>query len=115
MKKIVLSCILFLGLGLTTSFAQSEKMKEKATEKVEQLNAELIAGDKSLALSEEQKKQVFDIHLERLIAVKKANKSGADKEEMKEVNKKYFKKIFQGVLSKEQMKARKAGKEKLKG
>ena len=113
MKKIVFACILFLGLGFA-GFAQSDKVKEKATQKMEELNKEIIAADKSLALSEEQKTQIYEIHVERIMASRKANKAGVEDEEKKALNKKYFKQIFNDVLTKEQKKARKAGKEKLK-
>lgn len=113
MKKIIFICVLFIGLGLT-GFAQSEKVKEKATEKVEQLNNEIMAADESLALSEEQKTQIHKIHVERIMAARKAKKSGVSEEEKKALQKTYFKKIYNDVLTKEQIKARKAGKEKLK-
>ena len=113
MKKTVIICFLFLGLGLT-GFAQSEKIKEKATEKVEQLNAEIIAGDKSEALTDEQKTQIYDLHIERLKALRKVKKEGGEKEDRQVVNKKYNQKINKEILTKAQRKARKAGKEKLK-
>ncbi|MDB9720628.1 hypothetical protein OAE03_02025 [Winogradskyella sp.] len=113
MKKIIVTCILFLGLGLT-GFAQSEKLKEKATEKVEQLNKEIMAGDESQALSESQKEQILAVQIERIKELRKANKDGADKEAKKAINKKHNQKIFKEILTKEQMKARKAGKENLK-
>jgi len=97
-----------------TVFAQSDKLKAKATEKVEQLNTEILEGDKTQALSEEQKAQIFQVHVERIMAARKARKAGAEKEELKEINKKYYQKIFKEILTKEQIKARKAGKEKTK-
>ncbi|WP_452224008.1 hypothetical protein [Lacinutrix chionoecetis] len=114
MKKILFTCVLFLGLGLTTGFSQSDKIKGKATEKVEQINAEIIAGDKSQALTEEQKEQIYNVHVERLQALKKVKKADGDKEDQKEVNKKFNKKIYKEILTKDQKKARKAGKEKTK-
>jgi 1,2-phenylacetyl-CoA epoxidase PaaB subunit len=113
MKKILFTLILLLGF-VFTSQAQSEKVKDKATEKVEELNNQIVAGDKSLALSDEQKTQIQEIHVERIMAVRKANKAGTDKEEIKQINKKYFQKIYNEVLTKKQKKARKVGKEKLK-
>jgi hypothetical protein len=62
MKKILFTSILFLGLGLTTGFSQSDKMKQKATEMVEKLNNEITAGNEHLALSEDQKKEVYNLH-----------------------------------------------------
>ncbi len=114
MKKVLFICVLFLGFGLTTSEAQSKKMKEKATEKVELLNNEIIAGNKSVALSDIQKYQITEIHLERLKVLKAYRKTGSDKAEIKKINKRFFKIIFEDVLTKPQKKARKKGKEKLK-
>lgn len=109
MKKIIFTLLLSLSLSATLS-AQSDKLKAKATEKVEELNTEIVAGDKSQALSEDQKAQIFDIHVERIKATKKARKDGAEKEEIKAINKKYFQKIFKEVLTNKQLKARRAGK-----
>tara|TARA_R110002072_G_scaffold213959_1_gene371120 strand:- start:403 stop:747 length:345 start_codon:yes stop_codon:yes gene_type:complete len=111
MKKILFTGIFFLGLAIT-GFAQSDKLKEKANEKVEELNSEIVAGDKSQALTDEQKTQIYNIHIERLKELKQAKKDGADKETNKAVNKKHFQKIYKEVLTKEQMKARKKGKGK---
>ncbi len=114
MKKVLFICVLFLGFGGTTGEAQSKKMQEKAAEKVEILNKEIIAGNKSLALNDIQKYQITEIHMERLKALKQYKMTGSDKAELKEINKKYFKIIFDDVLTKAQKKARKKGKEKLK-
>lgn len=113
MKKIIIASILFIGFSIN-GFAQSDKMKESAKEKVEELNSEILSGDKSQGLSEEQKTQIYSIHLERLKELKQAKKEGADNDTNKEINKKYFQKIFKEVLTKEQMKARKESKEKNK-
>ena len=110
MKKIIFTLMLCFTVSATV-FAQSDKLKAKATEKVEQLNTEILVGDKTQALSEEQKAQIFQVHVERIKALRKA---GAEKEELKEINKKYYQKIFKEILTKEQIKARKAGKEKTK-
>ncbi len=114
MKKVFFICVLFLGFGLTVGKAQSKKMKEKATAKVEVLNSEIIVGNKSVALSDIQKYQITEIHMERLKTLKEYRKTGSDKEEIKKINKRYFKIIFDDVLTKPQKKARKKGKEKLK-
>ena len=114
MKKIIFLSILFLGFS-TVGFSQSkkaiQKMEKKATELVEKLNKEIIKGNESLALSDEQKEKIAKIHIDRLSAFKKLDKD-ASKEEKKKFNKTYFSKIFKEVLTKEQIKARKKGKEK---
>ena len=113
MKKIIFTLMLCFTVSATV-FAQSDKLKAKATEKVEQLNTEIVEGDKTQALSEEQKAQIFEVHVERIKAVRKARKAGAEKEELKEINKKYYQKIFTDILTKEQRKTRKSGKGKSK-
>ncbi len=114
MKKVLFICVLFLGFGVTTTEAQSKNMKQKATDKVELLNNEIIAGNKSAALSDIQKYQVTQIHMERLKILKEYRKTGSDKAEIQKINKRFFKIIFDDVLTKAQKKARKKGKEKLK-
>lgn len=114
MKKIIFACILFFGFGLTTCFAQSEKLKEKAAEKVELLNAELVAADKTQGLTAEQKETIFNLHIERLKELRQVRKDGGKKEESKVVNQKYNQKIYKEILTKKQKQARKAAKEKTK-
>jgi len=111
MKKLIALFILFLGLSVT-GFAQADKIKEKATELVEKLNSEIIAGDASMALNDDQKEQINQIHIERIKETRKLRKSGTEEEDIKAVNKKYFQKIYNEVLTKEQKQARKKGKEK---
>lgn len=113
MKKITFTLMLCFTVSATV-FAQSDKLKAKATEKVEQLNTEILEGDKTQALSEEQKAQIFQIHVERIMVARKAEKSGVSDEDKKAIQKKYFKKIYNDVLTKEQKKARNAGKGKSK-
>lgn len=113
MKKLIFTCILFIGFTVA-GFAQSDKLTEKANEWVNNLNTEIVFTDTSLALTELQKTQIAAIQVERLMELKKAKKVGADKEANKAINKKHFQKIFKEVLTKEQMKARKATKEKSK-
>jgi len=110
MKKILLVLILISGFTFS-SFGQSEKLKEKATELVEKLNTQITAGDKSQGLSDEQREQVAAIHIERIKESRKAKKDGASEEDIKAINKKYYKKVYDEVLTKEQKQARKKGKE----
>ena len=111
MKRIVLTSLL-LVIFTATGFAQSDKLKEKANEKVEELNSQIIAGDESLGLTDEQREQIFNIHIERIKEYRKLKKDGASEDDVKELQKKYFQKIYNEVLTKEQKKARKKGKEK---
>lgn len=112
MKKLLFTGLLVL-LFSTIGFAQSYKIKEKANGLVQQLNSEIIEGDKSQGLTDAQKEQIYNIHISRLKELKQADKDGSNKDVKKEINKKYFQKIFKEVLSKDQMKARKKGKESL--
>ena len=113
MKKLVFLSILFIGLS-ATGFSQSKKalkkIEKKATELVEKLDKEIIAGDKNLALSDEQKVQIKKIQTERITSLRKLGKE-ATKEEKKKLNKSFYKKIYK-VLSKEQKDARKKSKSK---
>lgn len=112
MKKVIMTCLLMLGF-IISGFSQSEeKMMEKAKEKVEELNAEIIEGDASLALSEAQKEKIYNLHLTKMQEAKKLKNAKVDKEKIKASNKVYNQQIFKDVLTKEQKKARrKAGKD----
>ena len=110
MKKLVFLCILFLGIT-SVSFGQSEKLEKKAKALTEKLNSEIIAGDESQALSDEQRSTIEKIQLDRITSLKKLGKD-ASKEDKKALNKKHFQKIYKEVLTKDQLKARRKGKEK---
>lgn len=113
MKKILFLSILFIGLS-ATGFSQSKKAIKKieaqATKLVDKLNNQIITGDKTLALSDEQKVQIKKIQIERITGFRKLGKE-ASKEEKKKFNKTYYKKIYK-VLSKEQKSARKKSQTK---
>ncbi|WP_159949377.1 hypothetical protein [Polaribacter septentrionalilitoris] len=88
-----------------------KKIEAKATELVEKINNQIIAGDKSLTLSDTQKEQIKKIHTERIVGLRKLGKE-ASKEDKKAFNKKYYQKIYKEILSKKQLKARRKGKQK---
>jgi len=113
MKKSLLACILLLGISLS-GFAQNDKLMKKADALVAEMNTEITSVDESLALTETQTTQLSTIHYDRLSELKKAKEAGADKSKNKEINKKYYSKIFKGLLTNEQMKARKTAKENSK-
>ena len=110
MKKAILALIMVVGF-YSVGLAQNAKITEKAQEKTEELNAEIVAGNSSQALTDAQTKQIIEIHVKRITESRKLRKANADADEIKEVNKKYTKEIFQDILTKEQRKARKEGKE----
>ena len=111
MKKIIFTSLLLIGFTIS-GFAQSDKIKEIATERVEELNAQIIKGDPSAALTDNQKEEITTIHINRIKEYRKTKKAGGSDDELKAVNKKYFKQIFSEVLTKEQRLANKAGKDK---
>ncbi len=115
MKKIIFTALLCIAFTIT-GFAQSDKMKEKATAKVEKINTSIVKGDKNLALSEEQKTKIYELQIEYLKAIKKIKKEESDKVKQKELvkaeRKKIGKNISQHILTKEQKKARKKAKAK---
>ncbi len=116
MKK--LPFILFLFLGITFS-AQSqskkaiERIEKKATEIVEKINNEIIAGDKTLALTDEQKEQIKKLHVKRITALKELGKD-ASKEAKKAINKKYYTKMYKDLITNKQLKARRKAKKEAK-
>ena len=109
MKKLIFTLLLIIGFA-ATGFSQSDKMKEKAIAKVEQINNQIISVDKSLALTVEQRKQILEVQMTKMQEIKKLRKGDADKDAIKVVSKKYNQKIFKDILTKEQMKARKQAK-----
>lgn len=112
--KFILT-ILSIFLFVTASFSQS-KAEQKAMDKVEKINAMIVAGDADLALSDEQKKQMVELYAANTKATRKIKKSGVTEEEIKEqtkASKKALnKKINKEILTKEQRKAKKNGKVK---
>ena len=112
--KFILT-ILSIFLFVTASFSQS-KAEQKAMDKVEKINAMIVAGDADLALSDEQKKQMVELYAANTKATRKIKKSGVTEEEIKEqtkASKKTLnKKINKEILTKEQRKAKKNGKVK---
>lgn len=113
MKKIILTSIFFIGLTIS-GFAQSEKLSKKVEAIIVKLNNQITSVDASLALTDNQKKQLTFIHINRLQELRKAKKEGANKNVNKDINKKYFQRIYKNVISKEQRDALKKAKQKSK-
>lgn len=78
MKKLVFTLMMVIGM-IATGFSQNDKVKEKALEKVEELNSQIVAGDSSLALNKDQREKIYDIHLKRIVETRKLRKNGAEK------------------------------------
>lgn len=117
MKKIkfiltIFSLFLFIG----TSFSQSAKMLEKAAEKVEALDAQIVSADADAALSDEQKEQITQLYAERTKRIRKVKKGDGTEEEkkteIKAIRKEINKKVNKEILTKAQRQAKKAGKAK---
>jgi len=116
-KKILFSTVVLL-LFTTLSFAQENKMEDRAQKEVDRIDANITAGDPSAALSDSQKKEIFDMMMEKFEKIGKLSKSGKSKEdiasERKELNASYNSRIYQEVFTPEQREANKKGREKNK-
>lgn len=115
MKRIILSIILMIAFSIS-GFSQSEKAKDKAKEKVEELASWIEEGNPSVALSDTQKEKIFDLYVKMREEIndlkdKYPNKGSDFESERKEINKKYNHEINQEILSREQRRAKRKGKE----
>ena len=112
-KQFVPVIFLFLAIAFS-GFAQSSKQQEKkAQRKVKELNELIVSIDTTLALTENQRKQIFNLHLSKMREYKIVMENGGSKESGKTVFKKYYQKI-NGVLTLEQKKARTKAKKIIK-
>lgn len=106
------SFFLFAGI----SNAQSEKIIEKAKDKVSKLNEKLIAQGNEFALTHEQMEQIQQIYQDGLARINDVRKSSTSKEEAKElqkpIRKEMNKNVSRNILTKKQKKALKTGKSK---
>lgn len=115
--KTVLTLICLLAFA-NIGFAQSAKMQEKATAKVEKLNAQITAVNAEAALTAEQKEKITALEIKRMKGIKELKKSDLSAEEVKakkkEMNKAINKEINKEVLTKEQRQAKKTARENKK-
>ena len=114
MKRIFFTVLLLIGF-VATGFSQSDKMKEKATAKVEKINTSIVKGNKSLALTDEQRTKIYELQIESLKEIKKIRKEKYGTKKQKTLIKAEHKRvgayISQNILTKEQKKARKKARE----
>lgn len=105
-RKRYFTCLLFIFLS-TTLFAQNDKLKQKVSEEIEQINSFIISEDKALALTEDQKNKMVDLTIQKRLAIFDFKKSDEkdDVEALKVIQKKYNVQIFSGTMSKEQITA----------
>lgn len=107
--KSILFILLAMVLSSGMAFSQSEKIKEKATEKVEELNQQITSVDASLALSAEQQAQLNELYVERMYTARKMKRADESEEAIKAFRKENWMSI-KAVLSKEQYRARRTAK-----
>jgi hypothetical protein len=109
---------LLLVVLVTSAAICQKKNKDKATEKVNLLNAELVSINPNLALSEDQKKDAYEIYFNGLNALKNAAKLAETEESRKKaqapIRKEMNTNIRKNVLTKKQRKALSTKKEKEK-
>ncbi len=108
-----------LLLVYSTGFSQSTKANSKAVEKTDKLDSALKGENPALALSESQKERIIALQIERMNEVSAYRKNNSNKDEVKAKSKKLNKvmgsKISNAILTKEQAKAQKAYRKKMKG
>lgn len=115
MKKIITLCFFLIGI-VTASFGQSEKLEDRAQEKVDTFNEPLLEA--KVGLTDRQKQDLKVIYIAQLKEIKQVRKEYKDSEnkkvKLKEVYQKYSKQIHQEILTKEQKQARKKARESKK-
>lgn len=113
MKTIIITLVMVFCVAITN--AQKKSTAQKAKEKIEVMNQQIMSVDASLALNEEQQKALVNLQVLKLEEVKKINDAGLSEEEtkikLKEIYKKGYKELS-AVMSKEQLAAFKEGKKK---
>jgi len=106
----LLFSIIVLALTIQVGTAQTKKQIQKAQEKVEELNQELVTIDPTLALTDAQKEKIQALHIQKLIDIQAITKSDepddVKEKQRKEIYKRTGKAITQEVLTDEQRKAR---------
>lgn len=109
--------ILFITLCTAgTAFGQkADKMQQKAMEKVEELNQQIVAGDADAALTTEQTEEIAAVYAEMMRDIKAVKKAGGTAEEQKSQKKAIRKaanqRVNKEILTKAQRIAKKEGKE----
>ncbi|WP_025762051.1 DUF4890 domain-containing protein [Dyadobacter tibetensis] len=109
MKKVLMMVLLFAS---TTAFAQRPNQGGTPEQQAEKQTARLT---ESLKLSEEQKKQVYDLNLKRMTTMSEMRKAeNMDRSKMKESNE-VFNAELAKILSPEQQEKLKAMESERKG
>jgi hypothetical protein len=88
MKKSLLLTFVIFGMSVGSIFAQTDaKLEQKCKEFVTKLNEQLTTADGKLAMTEDQKTQVFAAYLDGEKKMKTAREAATTEEEKKEVQK----------------------------
>lgn len=115
--KTIASIVLLL-ISVSTLNAQKKTMEDKATERIDQIDAMILAENENLGLNEEQKEKMIAYQVGMLKEVQAIQKEGLPEDEkkakLKVVYKKSYKEMIVAMLNKEQQKAFKNAKEKSK-
>ena len=91
----------------------SDKQKARAEKATEKLNVKISASDSSLALSDDQRRQITALNLKPMFEAAKMKKEGLSKDEIKVKNKEFVKsnkRLIKRILTKEQKNAQKKKK-----
>ncbi|HRD79848.1 MAG TPA: hypothetical protein PLL53_03745 [Saprospiraceae bacterium] len=116
--KIVFAAAAFMLIAGTGFAQQDAKLKEKAMEKVNEINTEIVSVNPKAALTEEQKTQIVEVELQKLKDIRDLKKQALPEEETKEkqkaINQAAGQKISKDILTPDQRKARKEAKEAAK-
>ena len=115
--KTILS-IVILFVSMSTLTAQKKSMEDKATEKVNSINAMILSEDENLGLNDEQKEKMVAYQVGMLKEVQGIKKEGLPEEEtkakLKVVYKKAYTEMIVAILTKDQQAAFKVAKQKSK-
>lgn len=113
-KSILIVFITIACFGTATA-QQADKMEAKAKEKVTQFEQQILKGDASQGLTDEQRTAAVAVFTQMFTDVRAAKKEGGEadaiKERQKAIRKAAMKKVNMEIFTKEQRLARRAGKE----
>lgn len=109
--RTTIALFLFISMQSILGFAQAEKYENRARQKVEALNAQIVSINPALALNEAQEQKILLLYLDQIREYNIALESSDDKEFAKYVFPKYFKLIL-NELTPEQRKARELAKKR---
>ena len=114
-SKYLFLFLLTVGSLTTASAQKAAKFEKKAEDKTEQLNKQIMTGDKDLVLTDEQKGAITAEFTQMFADIRQAKKGNGTAQEIKaaqkDIRKATMNKVVQELLTKEQRQARRVGKE----